>query len=75
MNSYQHLPLSITQSGHPPVHSVGVEMERAAQPESLWVFPPLKDSPEDPGPGKQWLESITFCLPSLLLLTASEHDA
>lgn len=64
MNSYQHFPLSITLSDHPPVHSVGVEIERTAQPESMCVFPPTKGSPEGPDPGKQWLESITPCLPS-----------
>jgi len=71
MSSYQHLPLSITLSGHPPFHSVGVEMERATQSESMWVFPHPMGSPE--GPGKQWLQSFTLCIPSLLLLTATEH--
>lgn len=73
MNAYQHLPLLITLSAQPPVHFVGVEMERTAHPESLWVFPPLKGSLEGLGPGKQWLESITFCLPSLLLFRAHEQ--
>lgn len=73
MNSYQYLPLSITLSVYPPVHSVGVEMEKATQTESVWVFPPPKGSPEALGSGKQWLESITPCLPSLPLLTASKQ--
>lgn len=69
MNSYQHLPLNYPARPYSYSFCGRGDIENCTDR----VFSPLRVSPECPDPGKQWMESNTAHLPSLLLLADKEQ--